>query len=101
MKLRYYGFTKAAVEKRAMTIAELKLAIITGYVEHGEREVVLMDLTYGDTATFKNIEDVTKNEWSGSLKIEIINLPRSYKDETNKTIIVFQVAEELDDMLIT
>ena len=100
MKLRYYGFTEATVAKRAMTIAELKLAIITGYVEHGEREVVLMDVSYGDSVTFRTIEDVTRNEWDGSLKIELINLPRSYKDDTHKTVIVFQVAEEPDDMLI-
>ena len=102
MKLKYYGFKEAKVEKRSMTIAELKLAIIAGYVEHGEKVVVLMDISYGDTVTFRTIEDVTKNQWSGNCNIELINLPHTWKisEDHTKTIIVFQVSEDLDTMLI-
>lgn len=100
MKLRQYGYTEKKVQVRELTIAELKLSIIAGYVEHGVKEVQLIDITSGENTTFKSIEDVARNEWSGNCKIELINLPHGYgnKDE-NKTVVIFQIAEEGEQVI--
>lgn len=102
MKLKYYGYKETKVEKRAMSMAELKLAIITKYIEHGESIVKLMDISYGDVVTFRTIEDVTKNNWSDSCKIELIGLPHTWNisDDRKESIIIFQVAEDLETMTI-
>lgn len=100
-KLKYYGYKEKSVEVRELTIAELKLNIIAAYVEKGESEVQLIDITGGETVTFNTIADVTANEWAGDCKIELINLPHGYGYEENiKTIILFQVAEEESDKVI-
>lgn len=100
MKLRQYGYTEKKVQVRELTIAELKLSIIAGYVEHGVKEVQLIDITSGESTTFKTIEDVAKNEWSGNCKIELINLPHGYgTDCNNKTVIIFQIAEEGEQVI--
>lgn len=95
MKLKYYGYKEKKVQTREMTIAELKLSIIEGYVNKGVKEVQLIDITSGDTVSFNSIEDVTRNEWSGNCKIELINLPHGWGTETeSKIVIIFQIAEE-------
>jgi hypothetical protein len=101
MKLKYLGYREKKVETRELTIAELKLSIIEAYVNKGVKEVQIIDITSGDTTTFNSIEDVVRNEWSGSYKIELINLPHAYgtKEET-KAIIIFQEAEEESDKVI-
>ena len=102
MKLRQYGYKEKKVQVRALTIAELKLSIIAGYVEHGIKEVQLIDITSGDSVTFRTIEDVARDSWSGSCKIELISLPHRYGyDDDNKTVILFQQAEEDGDKVIS
>ena len=99
--LKYYGYKEKSVEVRELTIAELKLRVIAVYLEKGEREVQLIDITSGDTVTFKTIADVVANEWAGDCKIELINLPHSYGCENAwKTVILFQTAEEESDKVI-
>lgn len=101
MELKYLGFKEIKVETRELTIAELKLSIIEAYVSKGVKEVQLIDITSGDTITFNSIEDVTRNEWNGKCKIELINLPHAYgTKEESKAIIIFQVAEEDSDKVI-
>ena len=101
MKLRSYGYKVAKVETREMTIAELKLAIIEGYVNNGVKEVQLVDITSGDTVTFNSIEDVTRNKWSGNCKIELINLPHGFgTNEDVKAVIIFQTAEDGEEKVI-
>ena len=101
MKLKYLGYRERKVETRELTIAELKLSIIEAYINKGVKEVQLIDITSGDTRTFNTIEDVARNEWSGSCKIELINLPHTYgTGEKNKAIIIFQLAEEESDKVI-
>lgn len=101
MKLKQYGYKTKEVEVRELTIAELKLSILSGYIEKGVREVQLIDITSGDTVTFKTMEDVINNRWSGNCKIELINLPHGFgtKDET-KVVIIFQLADEESDKVI-
>lgn len=95
MSLRNLGFTERKVELRELTIAELKLEIIKSYVDKGVIEVQLIDITSGDTTTFNTIEDVTRNEWSGNCKIELINLPHSYgTEEKRKVLMIFQEIED-------
>ncbi len=101
MKLRQYGYQEKKVQVRELTIAELKLSIIAGYVVHGIKEVQLIDISSGDSATFMTIEDVVQNHWSGNCKIELINLPHIYgSDNDNKTVVLFQPAEEDGDKVI-
>ena len=101
MKLKYLGYRERKVETRELTIAELKLSIIEAYINKGVKEVQLIDITSGDTITFNTIEDVARNAWSGSCKIELINLPHTYgTGEKNKAIIIFQLAEEESDKVI-
>ena len=108
MKLKYYGYKEATVQTRHMSIAELKLIILRGYMEHGVREIELIDLTSGTTAYFNTTEDVLNNAWSDNTMIDIINLPHRYgiknadgsMEENAKTIIIFQLSEEEDDKVI-
>ena len=101
MKLKYLGYRERKVETRELTIADLKLSIIEAYVNKGVKEVQLIDITSGDTITFKSIEDVARNEWCGNCKIELINLPHAYgTKEESKAIIIFQEAEEESDKVI-
>lgn len=98
MKLKYLGYIERKVEIRELTIAELKLSIIEAYVNKGVKEVQLIDITCGDTITFKSIEDVARNEWCRNCKIELINLPHAYGTvEESKVIIIFQEVEEESD----
>lgn len=93
-KLRYRGYKETAVQTRAMTLGELKLYILRTYMEKGNREVQLIDITCGDSITFNTAEEVLKNEWCDNCNIELINLPHAYGYEDNvKTIIIFQEAE--------
>ena len=100
-KLRYRGYKERTVQTREMTIAELKLAIISGYIDKGVREVQLIDISSGDTVTFNSIEDVARNEWCGDCKIELINLPHGWgTEESQKVVIIFQVTESDSDRVI-
>ena len=100
-KLKYYGFKEAKVQTRSLTLAELKLKVIEAYVERGEKEVQLIDITSGDTVTFNTIADVFENKWADNCKIELINLPHGYGTPDNtKTVILFQEAEEENDKVI-
>ena len=101
MKIKEYGYKERTVQTREMTIAELKLCIIESYINNGVKEVELIDISSGDTATFKTIEDVANNKWSGSCKIEIINTPHAWGCENDyKHIILFQIAELETDKII-
>lgn len=101
MKLKQYGYKEKKVEVRALTIAELKLNIIAGYIEHGVREVQLIDISSGEMTTFNTIEDVTRNEWAGDCKIELIGLPHGWgTDKEYKAVIIFQIAEMESDKVI-
>ena len=98
MKLKMYGYKTKTVEMRHMTIAELKLSIIEGYVRSGFREVQLIDITSGDSTTFRNVRDVAENAWSGNCEIELLNLPHKYGfDLDNKTVVIFQEANDWDE----
>lgn len=100
-KLKYRGYKEKKVEVREITIAELKLLIIQSYIEKVVREVTLVDITEGETTTFKTIEDVIKNDWAGDCKIEIINMPHGWgTEEENKTVIIFQLADIEEDKVI-
>lgn len=94
--LKMMGYKKVTVEKRSMTLGELKLRVLRAYMIEGEREVQLINITSGDTVTFKTSEDVLRNEWLDDYNIEIINLPHSYGigEEESKTIIIFQETED-------
>lgn len=93
--LKMFGYKEVTVEKRAMTLGELKLLILRSYMKKGEREFQLIDISSGDTITFNTSEDVLSNEWCDDCNIEIINMPHSYgTDEETKAIIIFQEADE-------
>lgn len=100
--LRYHGYKEATVQTRAMTLGELKLYILRAYAKKGFREVQMIDLTSGESATFNSDVDVLKNEWIDSCMIEVINLPHSYgfEGEDGKTIVIFQEAEENEHKVI-
>ena len=101
MNIRQYGYKEKTVQLREMTIAELKLAIIERYIKYGVKEVQFIDISSGDTVTFNSIEDVTRNEWSESCKIEVINLPHSWGTETEyKWVVLFQISECSTDIVI-
>ena len=98
MKLKMYGYKEKTVETRHMTIAELKLSIIEGYVRNGFKEVQLIDITSGDTTTFRNVRDVAENKWSGSCEIELLNLPHKYGYGLDyKVVMIFQEANDWDE----
>lgn len=102
MKIKWYGYKETTVQKRELTIAELKLLIMRGYLEKGAREVQLIDLTCGESTTFWTSVDVLRNTWADDTKIEVINLPHSYgfEGEEGKVIILFQEAEEWNYKII-
>lgn len=89
--LKMMGYKEVKVEKRSMTLGELKLRILRSYMTKGEREFQLIDITSGDTITFNTSEDVLSNDWCDDCEIEIINTPHTYG---TKTIIMFQEADE-------
>lgn len=101
MKIKEYGYQESTVQRRSMTIAELKLSILESYIRNGVREVILMDISSGDATKFNSIEDIANNKWLGDCKIEVIGLPHGwgYGDDW-KHIIVFQIAEEESDRVI-
>ena len=69
-------------------------------MNHGEKEVQVIDITSGDSETFHTIEDVVNNNWCGDCKIEIINLPHAYgTKESGKTIIIIQMAEFTEQVI--
>lgn len=98
--LKMMGYKKVKVEKREMTLGELKLRILRSYMIKGEREFQLINITSGDTVTFKTSEDVLSNEWIDDYKIEIINMPHTYGiGEEAKAIIIFQESEEASQII--
>ena len=98
MKLKMYGYKTKTVDIRHLTIAELKLAIIEGYVRNGFKEVQLIDITSGDTTTFRNVRDVAENTWCGDCEIELLNLPHRYGTESDyKVVMVFQEANSWEE----
>lgn len=101
-KLAQIGYKKVEVKVSAMTLGELKLFILRGYMRCGFGEIQMINITSGESTTFNTNEDVLKNEWSDDCKIEVIGVPFGYgiKGIAEKTIIIFQESEEEDNKVL-
>ena len=107
--LKNVGYKKASVEKREMTVGELRHRIAKVYLKKSDKKIVIICLDDGERIELNSIEDALNFEWCDSCKIEIINLPHSFgvkdengeMEETAPVIIIIQMASEESDDGIT
>lgn len=103
---KYVGYKEATVQKRGMTIGELRHRIANVYLNKPDKKFVLLCLDDGQRVELNSMKDALKFEWSDGCKIEIINTPHSFgvinkdgqMEENAPTIVIIQIsAEESDD----
>lgn len=104
--LKYVGYTMANVEKRGMTIGELRHRIANSYLKKADRKIILLCLDDGERLELNSVEDALAFEWCDDCKIEIINMPHYFgvkdkngeMDENAPLIFIIQIgAEETED----
>ena len=107
--LKNVGYKKASVDKREMTVGELRHRIAKVYLKKSDQKIVILCLDDGERIELNSIEDALNFEWCDDCKIEIINLPHSFgvkdengeMEETAPVIIIIQMASEESDDGIT
>lgn len=104
--LKYVGYKMATVEKRGMTIGELRHRIASSYLKKADRKIILLCLDDGVRLELNSMVDALAFKWSDSCKIEIINMPHYFgvidengkMDENAPLIFIIQIdAEETED----
>ena len=103
--LKYVGYTEATVQKREMTVGELRHRIAKIYLKKSDKKFVILCLDSGERLELSSMEDALDFEWCDDCKIEIINLPHSFgaidkfgqMEETAPTIVTIQIAAEESD----
>lgn len=102
--LKYVSYTESTVQKREMTVGELRHRIAKIYLKKSDKKFVILCLDSGERLELSSMEDALDFEWC-NCKIEIINLPHSFgaidkfgqMEETAPTIVTIQIAAEESD----
>ena len=100
--LKYVGYTEATVQKRKMTVGELRHRIAKIYLKKPNKRFVILCLDDGERLELHAMKDALGFEWCDGCKIEIINMPHSFgvinesgqMEETAPTIVTIQIAAE-------
>ena len=107
--LKYVGYKEVTVQKREMTIGELRHRIAKVYLKKENAKIIILCLDDGERLELNSMQDALDFEWSDGCKIEVINLPHKWgvKDELGQmadsapTIITIQIASEESDNVET
>ena len=102
---KYVGYKEVTVQKREMTIGELRHRIAKVYLKKENAKIIILCLDDGERLELNSMQDALDFEWSDGCKIEVINLPHKWgvKDELGQmedsapTIITIQIASEESD----
>ena len=100
--LKYVGYREVMVQKRKMTVGELRHRIARVYLKKADRKIIMLCLDDGERLELNSMDDALDFEWADSCNIEIINMPhwwgtkdeRGQVEETAPTIIIIQMASE-------
>ena len=100
--LKHVGYTESTVQKREMTVGELRHRIAKIYLKKSDKKFVILCLDSGERLELNSMKDALDFEWCDECKIEIINLPHSFgvinkfgqMEETSPTIVTIQIAAE-------
>ena len=103
--LKYVGYKEVTVQKRKMTVGELRHRIAKVYLKKENEKIIILCLDDGERLELNSMQDALDFEWCDGCKIEVINLPHKWgvKDELGQmedsepTIIIIQMAETTDD----
>ena len=104
--LKYVGYREATIQKRKMTVGELRHRIANIYLKVEKKKIVILLLDNGDRLELNSMTDALDFEWTDDCNIEIINIPHIYgskseseeMDDDTVTVITIQLAaEELED----
>ena len=104
--LKFVGYKEATIQKRAMTIGELRHRIAKIYLKKADKKIIILCLDNGERLELNSMEDALEFEWCDDCKIEIINMPHRFgvtdelgqMEEEAPTIITIQMAiEESED----
>ena len=103
--LKYVGYKEVTVQKREMTIGELRHRIAKVYLKKENAKIIILCLDDGERLELNSMQDALDFEWSDGCTIEVINLPHKWgvKDELGQmedsapTIITIQIASEESD----
>lgn len=97
--LKYVGFKTATVEKREMTVGELRHRIANVYLKDANHKVIILCLDDGERLELNSMADALSFDWSDSCMIEIINMPHLWgvisdgkMEEKAPSIFVIQMA---------
>jgi hypothetical protein len=102
--LKYVGYKEAVVQKREMTVGELRHRIAIVYLKHPGKRIVILSLDDGERLELSGIEDALAFGWDDGCKIELIGMPHDWgvveggiMEDDSKCIITVQMApEEVD-----
>lgn len=100
--LKYVGYKEAKIQKRKMTVGELRHRIANAYLRKPDRTVIVVCLDDAQKLELHSMEDALGFEWSDGCQIELINTPHRYGaiddlgdvEEEAPTIILMQLAED-------
>lgn len=101
-KFKYVGYKEVNVQKRQMTIGELRHRIAKVYLKKENEKIIILCLNNGERLELNSMHDALNFEWLDECKIEVIKLPHKcgVKDENGQmedsapTIIAIQIAAE-------
>lgn len=100
--LKYVGYTESTIQKRKMTVGELRHRIAKIYLKKSDKKLIILCLDSGERLELNSMEDALDFKWCDECKIEIINMPHSFgvknelgqMEETAPTIVIIQIAAE-------
>ena len=99
--LTFVGYKEATIQKREMTVGELRHRIANIYLKKPDVRFIILCLDDGERLELNSIQDALSFNWSDGCKIEIINMPHHWgviedgKMEANaQCIITMQMASE-------
>ena len=104
--LKYVGYKETIVQKREMTVGQLRHRIANIYLKKENARFIIFCLDDGERLELNSMADALGFSWCDDCKIEIINLPHKWgvknklgeMEENAPTIITIQMApEESDD----
>lgn len=94
------GYREATVQKREMTIGELRHRIIKAMLKNNERKYTVLCLDNAESVTISNIDEAVDWEWHDGCTIEVINTPHTWGTKEadgsitdGNTIIMIQLKE--------
>ncbi len=106
VRLKYVGYREATIQKRRMTVGELRHRIAKIYLNVEKKKIIILTLDDGARLELNSMADALDFGWADDCNIEIINMPHCYgsKSESGEmdadavTVITVQLApEELED----